>query len=66
MAIVTPLKIEIIKSGLLIKEVVEKSGVNMNYVSMACNGRITLKHEDQRAIAKVLKKPVKELFPNAR
>lgn len=63
MANATPLKIEIIKKGLLIKDVSEKSGVNMNYLSMACNGRISLKPEHQKAIANVLNRSVSKLFP---
>ena len=60
---VTPLKIEIVKSGLTIKEVHEKSGININYLSMACNGRINLKPDHQVAIARALNKPVEHLFP---
>ena len=61
---VTPLKVAIANSGYQIRKVAEKANINQTYMSMACNGRIILSDAHKIAIANVLKKPVKELFPN--
>ncbi|OQY01364.1 MAG: hypothetical protein B6I22_14640 [Desulfobacteraceae bacterium 4572_123] len=62
----TNLKVEIAKKGMLVKDVAEMAGVNITYVSMACNGRIKLTTAHQLAIANVLEKSVKELFADVR
>ena len=58
----TQLKVEIARRGLLIKQVSERSGVNINYVSMACNGRIRLKSEHEKAIAAAINAPLRSSF----
>jgi transcriptional regulator with XRE-family HTH domain len=63
MARVTPLKIEIVKSGLKTYEVAEAVGVDPTVVSRWANGgRIPKIHEAQ-ALARALNTTVDVLFP---
>lgn len=56
------LKTAIFDSDLTLRELSEKSGVPMSYISMACQGRMNLTGDEEAAISTALALPVGQLF----
>lgn len=56
------LKMAVIKDGRKQSEIAKAAGIAETYFSMAISGRLLLRDDEKKAIAKALHKPVAELF----
>ncbi len=61
--IATPLKMELVKRGLLQIDLSMKSGIHPSRICQACNGRIDLSDDEKATLAEVLGLPLLKLFP---
>jgi transcriptional regulator with XRE-family HTH domain len=59
------LKIAIIRAGLKQYEVADMAGIRNPLLSDIITGRIVPSDDEKKSIAKALKKPVADLFPEA-
>lgn len=59
----TELEVAIVKKGLKKGEVAKRAKVNPSYFSLAISGRFNLSDDEKRRVAKVLNRPVQDLFP---
>jgi transcriptional regulator with XRE-family HTH domain len=59
----TPLRLAIVYSGLRQIEISKRTGIQVSRLSMIVNGHFEATPPEQKALARLLRKPVEELFP---
>jgi transcriptional regulator with XRE-family HTH domain len=62
---IPPLKLAMLESGLTLKELERRCGVNKSYLSLITWGRMRPKQHEKAAIAKAIGRPIETLWPVA-
>lgn len=66
MALNLSLRMAIYERHMAQADVAQKAGIDITKMSKIANGRLEATDDEKKAIARILRKPIDELFPNSK